>query len=191
MPEGAVRQLSALLLAAAALATPASAASVDTRLLVLQKSDVPTGFRLDRHASGYRTNAVLARGNPQTQSLLAKSGRVAGYSAQYEKGTAAILSAAHLFRGSAGAHVFLAAQNAEQRALNAERIKRRVPAYRHEAPALGDEASLYRSSQAPKVTLILWRSGRAVATLTTWGLGRDRTVALARAQQRRIENALG
>ena len=50
---------------------------------------------------------------------------------------------------------------------------------------------MYRSLQRPKFAPLLWRSGRVVSTLLTWSLGRDRAVALARAQQRRIADALG
>ena len=50
---------------------------------------------------------------------------------------------------------------------------------------------MYRSMERPKFTLLLWRSGRVVSTVLTWSLGRDRTVALARVQQRRIADALG
>ena len=53
--------------------------------------------------------------------------------------------------------MFYAAEDAQQRALNAERIKR----------------------------------GRVVGEVTTWGLGRARTVALAQVQQRRIAKMLG
>ncbi len=186
-----MRRLSAILLAAAVVATAAGAATIDTRLLVLQKPDVPATFRLDRDASRYWPNAALARSAPEIRKLLTSSGRISGYTATYENGVPAIVSAAHLFRKGAGAHIFYAGENAQQQALNAERVKRGVRAYRHESLVLGDEASLYRSTQAPKFTLVLWRTGRVVGSLSTWGLGRDRTVALARVQQRRVENTLG
>jgi len=186
-----VRRLSAMLLAAAFLAAAAGASTVDTRLLVLQRSDVPATFQLDRHASRYWSNAALARSAPEVRKLLASSGRISGYTATYENGTPAIVSVAHLFRKGAGAHVFYAGEDAQQRALNAERVKRGGHAYRHESLVLGDEASSYRSTQAPRFTLVLWRTGRVVGSLSTWGLGRDRTVALARVQQRRVEKTLG
>jgi hypothetical protein len=186
-----VRRLSALLLAAAFLATAAGASTVDTRLLVLQRTDVPATFGLDRDASRYWSNAALARSAPEVRKLLASSGRISGYTATYEDGAPAIVSAAHLFRKGAGAHVFYAGENARQRALNAERVRRGGQAYRHESLVLGDEASFYRSTRAPTVMLLVWRTGRVVGSLSTWGLGRDRTVALARVQQRRVEKTLG
>jgi hypothetical protein len=180
-----------MLLAAAILATVASASTVDTRLLVLQETDVPSGFSVDRHSSRYWPNSALARSSPQVRKLLTSSGRMSGYTATYENGTPAIVSAAHLFRKGGGAHMFYAGEDAQQQALNAERVKRGDHAYRHEPFALGDEALLYRSTQTPKVVLVLWRSGRVVGAVTTWGLGRDRTVALAQVQQRRIAKTLG
>jgi hypothetical protein len=180
-----------MLLAAATLATVASASTVDTRLLVLQRADVPPGFSVDRHASRYWPNAALLRTSPQVRKLLTSSGRTSGYTATYEKGAAAIVSAAHLFRMGGGAHVFYSAEDARQRALNAVRIKRGGRAYRQEPVVLGDEALSYRSTQTPKVVLVLWRSGRVVGAVTTWRLGPDRTVALAQVQQRRIAKTLG
>src|SRR5881275_2731226 len=122
-----------MLLAAAALATAAGASTVDTRLLVLQKADMPAGFSVDRRSSRYWPNAALARTSPQVRKLIASSGRVSGYTATYEQGTPAIVSAAHLFRKGGGAHVFYSAEDAQQQALNAERVKRRDHAYRHES----------------------------------------------------------
>jgi hypothetical protein len=186
-----VRRLSVLLLAAAILATGASASTVDARLLVLQRPDVPAGFGVDRHGSRYWPNAAVARSAPQSRKLLVRSGRVSGYAATYENGAPAIVSTAHLFRKDGGAHVFYSAEEAEQRALDAARIKRGGRAYRHERVVLGDEALMYRSTQTPKVVLVLWRSGRVVGAVTTWGFGRDRTVALAEMQQLRIAKTLG
>jgi hypothetical protein len=186
-----MRRLSVMLVAAAVLATAASAATVDARLLVLRRADVPPGFGVDHDSSRYWPNAAVARSSPQVRKLLTSSGRSSGYTATYEKGTAAIVSAAHLFREGDGAHVFYSAEDAQQRAVNADRIKRGGRAYRRESVGLGDEASLYRSKETPKFTLLLWRTGRVVGSVSTWGLGRDRTVALARVQQRRIADALG
>ncbi len=198
MREAAVRRLSVPLVAALAIVIGvgvgvAGAAGIDSKALVLQPSDVPAGFRLDRdpHATRYVPSAAIARADPRFWKRVAGSGRISGYAATYEKGAATILSAAHLFRKGRGAHVFYAAQDTDQRSLNAERVKRGGRAYRHEVLLLGDEASLYRSTQAPKFTIVVWRTGRVVGNLSTWGLGRDRTVALARVQQRRIEKTLG
>jgi hypothetical protein len=185
-----VRLLGLMFLAAAILATTASGSTVDAQLLVLQTSDVP-GFSVDRHGSRYWPNAAVVRSAPRSRKLLASSGRISGYTATYENGAPAIVSAAHLFRKSGGAHVFYSAEEGEQRALNAERIKRGGRAYRHEPVVLGGEALLYRSTQTPKVVLVLWRSGRVVGVVTTWSLGRDRTIALAQVQQRRIAKTLG
>jgi hypothetical protein len=186
-----VRRLSAPVFAAVALATAASGSTVDARLLVLQQSDAPPGFRVDRHSTRYWPNAAVVRRDPRSRKLVTRSGRVTGYSVTYEKGAAAIVSTAHLFRDGAGAHVFFSAADAQQRALNAERIRRGGRAFRREPVALGDEASSYRSTTRPRFTLVLWRAGRTVASVSTWSLGRDRTIALARLQQRRVDRALG
>jgi len=138
-----------MLVAAAVLATAAGASTVDTRLLVLQKRDVPAGFRVDRRWTRYWSNAAWARSDPQARKLLTRSGRISGYAATYEKRAPAVVSAAHLFRNGSGAHVFYAAQDAQQRGINHERVKRGGRAWRHESVVLGDEASLYRSRRGP------------------------------------------
>jgi len=184
-------RLSVMLLVAAVLATAASAATVDARVLVLQKANVPAGFQVDERWTRYWSNTAWAHGDSKSRKLLTSSGRISGYAATYEKGTAAIVSAAHLFREGDGAHVFYTAEHAQQKNLNTERMRRGGRAYRRESVGLGDEASLYRSLETPTFTLLLWRTGRVVGGVSTWGLGRDRTVALARVQQRRITDALG
>jgi hypothetical protein len=179
-------------LALAALVGAADAATVDPKTLVLQRSEVPAGFRVDRdhHATRYLTNAAIARGDPRFWKDVADSGRISGYAAAYKDGAEAIASAGHLFRGGAGAHVYFSAAEQQQRALNAERVRRGARAYQRRPVAVGDEATMYSSPADPRIELILWRSGRAVAALTTWGLGREAAVALARTQQRRIATTL-
>jgi hypothetical protein len=189
-----MRRLSALLVVAAlAAGGTASAAGPDPKALVLQQSDVPAGFRLERDhgATRYVTNAAIARGDPAYWKRVADTGRISGYTAAYENGARTIASAVHVFRRADGAHVLLSVAKDQQRALNAERVKRGARPYRHSPVSVGDEATLYSSTQGPTVKLILWRSGRAVAALTTWGLSRDATLALARKQQHRIEKTLG
>jgi len=181
-----VRRLTAVALAALVLVSVAGAAGADPKTLVLQKSDLPAGFRVDASSTHYAPNAAFPR------KLVASSGRIAGYIATYEKGPAAIVSTAHLFGKAAGAHMFLAAEDAQQRALNVQRVKRGGLAYRRRSVTVGDEGALWWSKQTPRSALILWwRTGRVFASVSTWGLGADRTVALARSQQRRIENTLG
>jgi hypothetical protein len=194
MPGAAVRRLSALLFVAGlAFGAVASGAGIDPKALVLQQSDVPSGFKLERghRATRYLSNAAIARGDPRFWKDVAGSGRISGYAAAYENGAGAITSTGHLFRRSAGAHLYYSAAEAQQRALNAERVKRGSRAYRRRAVAVGDEATMYSSRRGPRIELILWRSGRAVAALTTWGLSRDATLALARRQQHRIAKTLG
>jgi hypothetical protein len=60
-----------MVLAAAFLATAAAASTADTRLLVLQRPDVPATFELDRDASRYSSNAALARSSAASRKRLA------------------------------------------------------------------------------------------------------------------------
>ena len=185
----------ATLLGAAFFVTAAGGARVDPRLLVLAGPDVPAGFHLHSGSSRYWSNTAFARGEPRLLRLVLDSGRVTGYSAVYDHRVGplvdSIYSLSELCRTGAGAQVLFDADDVEQRRLNALRAKRGGRLYERRSVPVGDQAWLYRSTRAPRVTLVFWRAGRVVATVLTWGLSRDETVELARAQQRRIHRTLG
>ena len=123
------------------------------------------------------------------------SGRVTGYSAVYDHRVGplvdSIYSLGELCRTGPGAQVLFAADDVEQRRLNALRVRRGGRPYERRSVPVGDQAWLYRSTRGPRVTLVFWRAGRTVATIMTWGMSRDQTVDLARVQQRRIRRTLG
>lgn len=187
----------AAVLAAAALASAAgAAANADPRLLVLQRSDVPAGFELDRRQSRYWPNAAIVRGDPQVRKLVADSKRVNGYAATYNRRRAGglvdtILSFTHLCRTAAGAEVLFDHEDGVQRRLNAERVTRGSRAYRRSSVDVGDGGRLYWSPSGPRVTLVFWRTGRTLATVGTWGRSRSETLSLVRSLQRRIDKTLG
>jgi hypothetical protein len=185
-----LRRLLAVALVSAGMldcAVVAAGAALDTRTLVLRPSDAPPGFRLDQHASHYVSNSALANGDTQLKKLIATTGRTTGYIARYDAQTSGltrtILSLSHLLRDAKGADVFLAADDAKQRALNRQRIQRGGHAYARHSLSLGDEAWMYWSTTS-RVTLVEWRLRRCVASVMTWGLSRDQTINLARAQAR-------
>src|SRR5918999_6553904 len=90
---------------ATALAAPALAAEVDPSDLVLRQADVPAGFRVDNNATGVRSNSTEAAGNRQARDLFARSGRITGYEAEFDRGEASISSRVDAFRPSAGARM--------------------------------------------------------------------------------------
>ena len=174
-----MRRLLILVLAAAALAVPASAAEIEPSRLVLHRADVPAGFQLDRAKSGPRTNAADARANPALRSLFARAGRIAGYVADYKRGDHDINSRADLFRAPKGAGMLFA---------YFDRMMRSQGVIRSEA-SLGAQARVY-SAPALGLALYAWRRGPVFAGLATTGLPRAQALKLARAQDRRIAAAL-
>jgi hypothetical protein len=168
-----------VVLAIAALAVPASAAGVDPARLVLQRSDVPAGFRLDRDKSGPRTNAAAAQSNPALRSLFARAERTGGYVAEYQRGDLNITSRADLFRRREGAGMLFT---------YFDRVMRNQGVIRNKVE-VGTEARIY-SAPALELALIAWRRGRVFASLATTGLPRAKALALAHTQDRRIAKAL-
>ena len=187
--------LLAALFGAIAFTATASAARVDARLLVLRTSDLPTGFKVDRGSTRYWSNAAFANGKSRLRKLASDAGRVSGYSVGWDHGGGApsrtILSVSDLCRSGAGAHLIFRDDDDEQRRVNAERVKKGGRAYKRRAPAIGNEAALYWSAAGPRFTFLVWRTGRAVLGVVAWGITPEKTVALARLQQRRVETALG
>jgi hypothetical protein len=189
-----VRAVALSLLLVVIVVQAGAAATVDAKALVLQGEDVPDGFRVDSRSSGYISNAAFADGRAAQQKLALRSGRVDGYRRTFNwrvlSPSKTILSISHLCRGAAGAHVLFMEADAEQRALNAARAKHGTRVFRVSRGVLADDSSIYWSRSRPWYVLVLWRSRRVVAAISSWGVGREETVELARLQQRRIDRAL-
>jgi hypothetical protein len=164
------------------LALPASAADVDPRALVVRPSDVPAGFRVDRDESGLRSNELEAKEYPQTRALFARLGRVTGYQVAFERGDASIDARSDLFRTTTGARKLLAWVDDEYR-------KSGVRAQRRASLDIGDEGWVISGGMVPGLTLVFWRHGRVFSGLVGLSLPRERTIVLARTQQRRIAAA--
>jgi hypothetical protein len=164
------------------LAVPASAADVDPRALVVQPADVPTGFRVDRDESGLRSNELEAKEYPQTRAVFARLGRVTGYQVAFVRGDASIEARSDLFRTTTGARKMLAWVDLEYR-------KSGVRGQRRAALDIGDEGWVIWAGKDLGLTLVFWRHGRVFSGLLGHLIPRERTIALAHSQQRRIAAA--
>jgi hypothetical protein len=164
------------------IAVSSAAAAVDPRALVLGPAELPAGFRLDPSDSGVRSNAAVAGGQPARLKLFRRWGRLTGYYGTYEKGaTKKIEVSSDLFRGADGARSMLRlTMQVWESSSTSSQTATRV--------ALGDEGVVYSSSS--DFHLVLWRRGRVVSGFQGIGLPRSQTLALARAQDRKIAVAL-
>jgi len=161
---------------------PVAAAGLDPSKLVLRQTDVPSGFRPEAAEGGVRSNELESKGNPELRTLFRRWGRLTGYEAVYERGNeaAVINSRADVFRRPAGARGILVW-------FDRELIKGSPVSLRRAAVRIGEAGWVY---SGPGVTIVVWRDGRVFAGVSGEGLGRERTLALARVQQRRIAAAL-
>jgi hypothetical protein len=167
-------------LAALLCAVPASAAPVDPRALVLQRSDVPVEFRLDPARSGVVSNSEVP--TPDDPSFVARAGRTTGYFVQYVLPGAGsgLQSQVDLFRKPGGARMMLARVHESWLKLaNGDQWGR---------VRIGNEGWFFGGQVD---TAVYWRHGRAAALVLGINLNKKRTIALARKQQRRIAAALG
>lgn len=169
--------------AAALLAVPAATAELDPRALVLTEVDVPAGFRLDPKESGIRSNAGGAEATAAMRALFARSGRVTGYEAAFERRTAVIRSRADLFRRPGGAAMVFDWFEAQMR-------KGGIKGLRRARADIGAESWIYWSGPPLGLTLVGWRHDRVFAGVVGFGITKDRALALGRAQQRRITASL-
>lgn len=168
-----------------AVAVPAFAAELDLdpSTVVLQKSDVPAGFTLDRKASGVRSNESEAKDEPPFRALFVRWGRVTGYEVEFDRKSASIGSRADILRTPAGARAMYDWFGLEVRKIG-------IRGFQRGQVRIGDEGLLYRSRTPASFTIVMWRSGRVFAGVGSTGVSTERTVALARAQQRRMAAAL-
>ena len=170
--------LASLLLAA----LPAAAADVQPRALSLHQSDVPSGFLLDRARSGVQSNAAELRRNADLAPLFRRAGRVTGYSAEFRRGPAFIGSRADVLRRPQGARIMLAWYEREIR-------KSGVGGLERSRARVGAESWVFWEPTT-KLALVGWRYRRVFAAVLGTDLTKEQTLALARAQQRRIAGAL-
>ena len=169
--------------AAALLSAPLAAAEIDPRALVLRQSDVPAGFVVDRGDTGLRTNEREAKSDPRASALFERWGRVTGYEAEFDRGSASISSRADLLRTAKGARMLLDFFELEMRKSGIKGLVRT-------RLRLGAEGWVYRGRSPFAFTVVAWRYGRVFAGVAGTGISRARTLALARVQQRRIAAAL-
>lgn len=166
-------------------AVAASAATIDPQALVLAKADVPAGFRVDPQETGVRSNDAEAKEFPVTRSLFTRWKRVTGYQARYLSGSSTIEARVDLFRSADGARRMFEYVDLEAR-------KAGLTGQKRARAGIGTEGWVHWvSSRSSKFNLVVWRHGRAFAGVMGSGVSRDRTMTLARAQQRRMAAALG
>jgi hypothetical protein len=169
--------------AAALLSAPLAAAELDPGALVLRQSDVPAGFEVDRVQTGSRTNEQEAKSDPRAAALFERWGRVTGYEAGFDRGSASIDSRADLLRTAKGARMLLDFFELEMR-------KGGIKGLVRSRVRLGAEGWVYRGRSPFAFTVVAWRYKRVFAGVAGMGISRDGTLALARVQQRRIAAAL-
>ena len=166
----------------AAFSGTAHAAELDPKALVLTKTDVPAGYRLDAARSGVKTNAEET--DPRIRALLVKWGRVTGYQADFRGGPKSLTSRVDLLGTARGARSMLDWFKTEMRKAGIRGLERH-------RTGLGAEGWIYRGRvQGAGFAVIAWRHGRLFAGVAVSHLGPDRALALARLVERRIVTAL-
>ena len=174
----------AIVVVVAAVAFPASAASVDPQTLVLDRANVPAGFRLDPKESGLRSNELEAKEFPESRAKFKRWRRVTGYQAKYLRGSSEIEARADVFRTADGARNLLEWVDLEWR-------KAGVTGQRRARAGIGAEGWVHWvPSSSLSYTLVVWRHGRVFGGVAGRGIARESTLALAGAQQRRMAAGL-
>jgi hypothetical protein len=181
--DGGVRLALAAVTAVVLVCVSQAAAGVAPKGLVLSQADLPAGFRLDRGGTGVRSNASESTGQPEVRRMFARSGRVTGYEAQFDRGLSTIESRADLFRRADGAQLLFRWFVREVKVAGITGLKR-------SRADVGAEGWLYTSPSMGTFTLVVWRHDRVFAGVVARGISRERTLTLARVQQRRIASAL-
>ncbi len=100
-----------LVIATAAFALPASAASVSPKVLVLHQIDVPERYDFDKENSSFLPTD-LGPPDAEYDRLVARAGYVNGYAAKYQNSDPPrwryVTSVAFVFRRAEGAKIYLA-----------------------------------------------------------------------------------
>ncbi len=182
--------------AARPVALSTSAASLDTKLIVLELADLPSGFV--RKSGQYVSNAQARAADKPPKRDYNALGRVDGYSATYwshraeiRGGLDLILAHANLYRSAALAHKFFLSV---VELTDAEKTLHRLDV----GKPLGREARLYTSKFTAGGTtfenyVLGWRAGAVISEISC--VGRAGTVdpadvvALGIKQQVRINSA--
>jgi hypothetical protein len=178
------------------LSVPAVAGSnPDPKQLVLQLSDVPSGF--GREFGIYRSNADVARTRNEPTSKLIKLGRMRGYVAHYKKhvsitphlkGPYEIEADVGVYRAAAGAHASFV-----------EFLERIHHIRRAVGTPLGGESGLStytytRNGVLRRPFLVYWRTGRLVGEViaegVAGGIDAQTVIDLAKRQQARMRRAV-
>ncbi len=160
-----------------------AAADVAPKGLVLSQADVPAGFRLDPGGSGIRPNATESKGQPEVRRMFARAGRVTGYEVHFDRGPSTIESRADLFRRADGAQALFGWFVREVKFAGIAGLER-------SRAGVGAEGWVYTSRSMGAFTLVVWRYDRVFAGVVARGISRERTLTLARVQQRRIAATL-
>ena len=173
-------------LVAGATAAPgaALAVAVQPSALVLRSADLPSGFVLDTKETGIRTNDDEGGRDRRNRALIARLGRITGYQAEWHRAPErdSIVSRADVFRTSDGARRYVGLAASSLRASGIKGLQKSVI-------RLGDEAYVFHGGRTGEIAWVVWRSGHVAGMVVGWGVPRDRTVSLARTQQRRIAAA--
>lgn len=182
--HGGMRSLLVAVAAAALCAVRAGAGELDPPALVLRQSDVP-GWQPDVDNSGPRSNKRESEGDPELRALFRRAGRLSGYEVIYNRGDPEISSRADVFRRPEGARIFLRWFEKQFRMASRAAL-RRTP------KGIGAEGWVWttRVPSLGRSTVVVWRHGRVFAGLWTAGVSRERTLSLARSQERWITLAL-
>jgi len=179
-----------LTLATAAAPAALEKSGLDPRRLVLQESEVPAAYALDRPNSRFWPNAAVARNRADLTQLFARTGRVNGYRSTYKRVVGPriryISSTAETHRTSEGAGLYLSWIDAGQKKSNRTRERKGQEPYIRLRVGIGERGWAYIEGPPAYYVLVAWRHGRVVGSVQTWGIGVQRTLALARTQQRRI-----
>jgi hypothetical protein len=165
------------------LAMPASAASVDPKALVIRPSDVPAGYVLSRSESGVRTNQQEATESPEAGRLFRRLGRVTGYQMIFERGERTIEARADVFGSPASAREMLHWADRQARLAGVRGLRRA-------RAGIGAVGWVFDVGSPSVVAYVYWQHGSVWSALGGRGMSRDRALALARVQQRRMAAAL-
>lgn len=172
------------LLGAALAAAPAQGAErLDPSRLVLHRAELPAGFAVDRDDTGLRTNELETKDAPALAAKLVAWGRLTGYEAEFDRSPDSVSARIDVYRTAKGPERQLALSVAELR-------KSGITGLERTRLALGDGGWLYATPAPGRFAVAVWRHGRVFAGVAALGLTRARTLALARAQERRIAAAL-
>jgi hypothetical protein len=186
-----------LLVAALAVAIvgAALAARLDPSSMVLSEGDLPSGFHSNREHTGVWSNHSFADGRAALERLVARSGRITGYSVVFDKSTSdgllrTVRSRTDLCRRAAGADKLLAWLEMAQKTQSGQSVRLGNPAYGRTRLKVGSEGWVYWRRGSPAYTIVGWRQGRIVAFVEGWGIPRAQVIRVARVQEQRIRHAL-